>query len=109
MIINYYKLAKPGIILGNLITTTSAFILASRGSIDGWKLLWALLGLSLIIGSACAFNNYIDREADEKMARTRGRALPARLISIRNAVIFAALLAPAGVLVLALMSIRTAE
>ena len=34
MIRTYYLLTKPGIIIGNLITTTAGFALASKGHFD---------------------------------------------------------------------------
>lgn len=102
--INYYLLTKPGIIAGNLITLGAGFVLASKGKIDFWLFLETLLGLAFIIASACVFNNYIDRHLDQRMERTKGRALAKGLISGRNAIAFAFLLGGIGALVLTLFT-----
>jgi protoheme IX farnesyltransferase len=102
MIRTYYLLTKPGIIFGNLITTASAFILASRGHFDFLLFLATMAGLGLIIASACVFNNYIDRNSDKKMARTKNRPLVKGLISGENAIAFAIFLGLGGILILAL-------
>lgn len=86
--INYYLITKPGIVFGNLVTVSAGFLLASRGSVD-FKLFFAtLFGLCFIMASACVFNNYIDRRVDEKMERTKNRALVKGMISARNAITF---------------------
>ncbi len=93
----YFLLAKPGIIMGNAITTAGGFALASRGCFNALLFLATLIGISLMIGSACVFNNYIDRELDQKMARTKNRALATGSISTQNAMVFATLLGVLGV------------
>ncbi|MEC7838795.1 MAG: heme o synthase [Chlamydiota bacterium] len=94
--INYYLIMKPGIILGNLITFAAGFLLASKGIIN-MKLFFAtLLGLAFIIAAACIFNNYIDRNLDKKMQRTRDRALATQKIKASNAIALAILLAFLG-------------
>jgi protoheme IX farnesyltransferase len=98
--INYYLLTKPGIILGNLITVAAGFLLASKGSMDIELFLATLIGLAFIIASACVFNNYIDRQVDQKMERTKKRALAAGLISGTHAIIFAIALGILGNLIL---------
>jgi len=97
----YYSLTKPGIIYGNLLTAAGGFLLASTGRINYWLFLATLAGVSLVIASACVCNNYIDREIDKKMARTKQRALVNGLISDRSAIIYASCLGVAGVVVLA--------
>lgn len=89
-------LTKPGIILGNLITTAAGFALASKGHIDYGLFLVTLIGLCLIIASAGVFNNYIDRAIDAKMERTKNRALVTGKISSYNALMFATLLGCIG-------------
>ena len=101
MIKTYYLLTKPGILFGNLITTAGAFILASRGHIDFLLFLATAAGLFFVIASACVFNNYIDREADSKMARTKNRALVTGLITTKKAIWFAIVLGVIGVIILA--------
>lgn len=96
----YYRLTKPGIIRGNILTAAAGFFLASRGIIDVPLLLAMLGGLSLIIASACVFNNYIDRDIDKKMKRTKNRALVSGAISPRNALIFAYSLGVIGAYIL---------
>ncbi|MBS0651489.1 MAG: protoheme IX farnesyltransferase [Verrucomicrobia bacterium] len=101
---SYCLLAKPGIILGNVITTAGGFALASKGHIDFLLFLATMIGLSCVIGSACAFNNYIDRESDRKMSRTKNRPLARGEISVRKALIFAVVLCAVGVAVLGMFT-----
>ena len=97
---DYYELTKPGIIYGNLITAIGGFLLASKDHVDISLLIFTLLGTSLIIGSACVFNNYIDRGIDVKMDRTKNRALVSGLIKPFNALIFGAVIGLVGLLIL---------
>ncbi|MDR3642282.1 MAG: heme o synthase [Candidatus Doudnabacteria bacterium] len=100
MLRNYYALTKPGIIYGNAITAAAGFFLAAKGEID-WKLmLMMLVGLSLVIASGCVFNNYMDRDIDGRMERTKNRALPSGAVSPKAAIIFAGLLLFLGVIAL---------
>ena len=87
--------------MGNAITAAGGFFLASRGNIDLACLGYMLLGLSLTMASGCVFNNYIDRAIDEKMTRTKNRALVKGEISSRNALVFATFLLIAGSIILA--------
>ena len=97
----YIALMKPGIIMGNGITAVGGFALASRGHFDFWLFVAMFFGLSFIIGSACAFNNYIDRDADKKMGRTQNRALAKGTLPHRNALFFASFIGLLGTLLLA--------
>ncbi|WP_041286093.1 heme o synthase [Desulfomonile tiedjei] len=97
---NYVLVAKPGIVLGNLISAAAGFFLASRGRVDVGTLLATLIGISLVVGSGCIFNNCIDREIDRKMIRTRNRALARGLISLKAAVLYATVLGIAGMAML---------
>lgn len=99
---DYYYLTKPGIIYGNLFTAAAGFLFACRWHVNFGLFIATLAGIALVIGSACVFNNYIDRNLDRKMDRTKGRALAAGRISVPNALIYAAMLGAGGFLVLAL-------
>lgn len=96
----YYQLTKPGIIYGNLLTAIAGFMLAAHGHIQLGLLLAMVTGLAAIIGSACVYNNFIDRDIDKRMARTRTRALAAGRISGRNALLFATILLCLGIVIL---------
>lgn len=98
--INYYLLTKPGIILGNLITVATGFLLASKGNIDLTLFLTTLIGLGFIIASACIFNNYIDRFTDRKMNRTKTRPLATGVVSVRYAILLAMSLGILGGMIL---------
>lgn len=87
--------------MGNVITTAAGFFLASKGLINWSVFLAALVGVILVVASACVFNNYLDREADKKMERTKNRPLVTGLIKGKNAIFFAAFLGVVGVVFLA--------
>lgn len=76
----YLQVTKPGIIFGNLISVIGGFLLASKGHIDYPLFVWTLLGVSTVVASGCVFNNYIDRDIDRKMERTKNRVLVKGLI-----------------------------
>ena len=88
----YYYLTKPGIIRGNLITTTAGFLLASKNHIAVGLLFATLAGLGLIIAAACVSNNILDIGIDKKMARTAKRSLVSGEITVRSALVYAAIL-----------------
>ena len=93
---SYYRLTKPGIIYGNALMFAAGFFLGSWGGIN-WPLFFvALLGLSLVMASACVFNNYADRDLDKKMERTKTRALASGTISLNAAYIYGLVLAFLG-------------
>jgi protoheme IX farnesyltransferase len=96
----YSMLTKPGIILGNLITTAGGFAFASQEHFSGRLFFLTLIGLGLTIASACVFNNYMDRHADAKMARTRQRAFVQGTVSVPLALSLALLMGLLGVFLL---------
>jgi protoheme IX farnesyltransferase len=67
-------------------------------------LLGFLLGTSCIIASSCVFNNYIDRDIDKVMERTKNRPLVSGSINGRNALVFAVTLGTVGYVLLALLT-----
>lgn len=53
-----------------------------------WYLLLFLIGAVLMRGAGCTYNDLVDEEIDNKVARTRSRPLPSGRISRRDAKIF---------------------
>lgn len=98
--INYYLLTKPGIVFGNLVTVAAGFFLASKGLFNPLLFLATLLGLALVMASACVCNNLIDRPLDKKMERTRNRPLVTGLIPGNHAIVYAICLGILGFLTL---------
>lgn len=97
----YYWLAKPGIVYGNILTTAGGFLFAADGHIKIGLLLVALSGTGLVIASACVFNNYIDRDIDSKMERTKKRASVSGKVPVLNAMAYATALGLIGFGILA--------
>ena len=80
-----------------------ALWLSARGW-PNWTVVWIfVLGTVLMRSAGCALNDYADRDFDRHVARTRDRPLAAGLISPKEALAVAAVLAAAAfVLVLRL-------
>ena len=103
----YVALTKPRIIELLLITTVPAMVLATRDlpGVDwidwGWLVAWTLVGGTLAAGSANAINQYLDRDIDLLMTRTRRRPLPAHAVEPEQAVVFGIVL---GVIAIALLA-----
>ncbi|OUL83408.1 heme o synthase [Paraburkholderia hospita] len=97
---SYLKLTKPGIVLGNMVSLSGGYFLASRSTIDWLQFVLVLLSVALVIGSGCAVNNVVDRDIDALMARTRTRPMVSGDIPTQAALLFAGLLAVAGFILL---------
>jgi len=100
----YYSLTKPGVLYGNVITAAAGFLLASRGRIDWWLFLALLVGMTLVIASACVLNNFLDQDIDSKMERTKKRAIVAGEVKGSGAVIFSIVLGALGLATLILFT-----
>lgn len=107
---HYYELMKSGLVFGNLVATIAGFLLGAYvvGAGMTWMLvgplLAAIVGLGLVMASGCVFNNYIDRDIDAKMERTKHRALVTERIAAGNALIFGAVVGIVGFLTLAVFT-----
>ncbi|HBH7051803.1 TPA: protoheme IX farnesyltransferase [Morganella morganii] len=100
MMKQYLQVTKPGIIFGNLISVVGGFLLASKGDIDYPLFIATLLGVSLVVASGCVFNNYIDRDIDSVMERTKNRPLVRGLIDPKISLVYASVLGIAGMVML---------
>lgn len=69
-------LAKPRLATLVLCTTAGGLWLAP-GHRDGLSAVVLLLGTALVVGAANALNNFLERDVDALMRRTRDRPLPA--------------------------------
>lgn len=101
---NYYSLTKPGVLYGNVLTAVAGFLLAANGRFDLGLFLALLFGITFVIGSACALNNYLDKDIDSIMERTQKRAVPSGAIKGYRAVLFSAVLGIVGIALLALFT-----
>ena len=85
----YVHLTKPRIITLLLITTVPAMVLAAKGLPSLWLIVATLIGGMLTAGSANAFNQYLERDIDEQMQRTKSRPLPSHAVAATPALVFA--------------------
>jgi heme o synthase len=84
----YVGLTKPRIIELLLLTTVPVMFLAQRGVPPLWLVVATVLGGTLSAGSANTLNCVYDADIDERMRRTRRRALPRHVVSRRAALVF---------------------
>lgn len=85
-----------------VITTAVGVAVASPGAVDLSLLLVTVLGTSLAAGGANGLNQWIERDLDARMERTKGRPLPAGRMSPRVGLGIALTAAVAGPVLLAL-------
>jgi protoheme IX farnesyltransferase len=92
-------LTKPRIISLLLVTTVAPMYAA--GSPTWWQVAVVLLGGYLMAGGANAVNMYLDRDIDDRMARTRLRPIPSGRMSATAVIAFGVAIATAATWLLA--------
>ena len=73
---DYVSLTKPGVVAMVLITTFVGYHLGADGALDPLRVLDTLIATALAAGGTLALNQYLERDLDGLMARTRLRPLP---------------------------------
>ncbi len=98
----YYSLIKPRMVFANALAVAGGFFLASKEHFSYNLFFAALVGISFVIAGGCVLNNYIDRDIDKIMDRTKTRALPMGAVSGQNVVIYGVSLTIFGIIILVL-------
>ncbi|HMI32402.1 MAG TPA: UbiA family prenyltransferase, partial [Candidatus Limnocylindrales bacterium] len=87
---SYIQLTKPRIVLLVLVTALAALVVEGSLLRQPGRFLLVLLAITMVAGSANAFNQYFERDLDALMARTRTRRpLPLQHVTAGNALCFA--------------------
>jgi protoheme IX farnesyltransferase len=94
-------LSKPRITVMVVLMTAAGYFLGAKTIDPLGTFLCTLLGTALSSGGAAALNNYLERDCDLKMNRTKTRPIPAGLVSPAEALSFGLVLTLLGVSLLA--------
>lgn len=97
------ELTKPRITFMVVLTAAAGFALASKYGLDLRRFFWTSLGIAFLSSGISALNQYMERDLDGLMKRTKMRPLPSRRIDSRPAFIFGAVLSVGGLALLAAM------
>jgi protoheme IX farnesyltransferase len=100
---DYLELAKPKIMLMELVTVVAAAVMASSDVPDFRLLAHAVFGTFLVAAGASAWNQWLEPHTDALMDRTADRPLPAARLTSREVVLSGTAAAVAGVIYLALL------
>jgi len=98
----YYELTKPGIAGYVMVTAGVSAFVASRGTLGIALALNVILGTGLATGGALALNQYVERDFDAIMFRTRGRPIPSGRVTPTSAWIFGSALLMIGIFYVAI-------
>ena len=99
---DFVLLMKPRIVMMVLLTTFAGFYLGVSGTPDYAVLLQVLTGTALAAGGTLALNQFLERDIDARMVRTRLRPLPAGRLQPTEALLFGLLILVTGLLYLAI-------
>src|SRR5205809_3306427 len=91
------ELTKPRITSLVLLTTLVGFYMGSRVGVNVLLLFHTIVGTGLVASGASALNEYLERDLDARMIRTRNRPLPDGRLLPAEAFIFSAVISIAGV------------
>lgn len=102
LVADYLALTKPRLVLMVAVTTAVGYYLGAGASFNAAAFAHTLLGTVLAAAGALALNQYLERDLDARMARTRQRPLAAGRLSLLPALAFGTLLTIVGLVVLSL-------
>ena len=97
----YADITRPRVLALVVFTGLPALLLGRDTLPDPWTAFWVLAGTAAIGGASSAFNAFIERDADARMARTRRRPLPAASVVPSVVLAYGALLTVVGTAMIA--------
>jgi heme o synthase len=100
---DYLALTKPRVVVMVLITTCVGFYLATPGWLNWLLLCHTLLGVALASGGTLALNQYLERDLDARMLRTKERPLPEGRLQPGEALGFGVAITASGLIYLTLL------
>ena len=92
-----FELTKPRITFLVLITTLVGFYMGSGDSLGFMLLFHTIIGTALVASGASALNQYVERDLDARMTRTRNRPLPDGRLQPNDALLFSSIIAVLGI------------
>jgi protoheme IX farnesyltransferase len=104
---DFVTLAKPRITTSVVITAAAGLFLANRAGglvepITTTTVLSTLFGTALIVSGANTLNQYVEREVDKRMERTKNRPLPTGRLAPKHALWFGLAVSALAIPVLAI-------
>jgi protoheme IX farnesyltransferase len=99
---DFFELTKPRIVLMVLVTAFVGFYVGSEPVANYVELLHMLVGTALAAGGTLALNQYLERDTDAMMMRTRHRPLPDGRVQAAEALWFGSMVTLAGLAYLVL-------
>ena len=97
---DYMEFIKPRLVVMILITTAAGFYLGAQHAVDWLLCLHTLVGAGLTAAGVLGLNQYLERDVDAQMKRTRERPLPDGRMNPLEALIIGATLTSSGMLYL---------
>ena len=97
---DYIELIKPRLVVMILITTAAGFYLGAQQTVDWLLCLHTLIGAGLTAAGVLGLNQYLERDVDAQMKRTRDRPLPDGRMNPLEALVVGAALTGSGMLYL---------
>jgi len=94
---DYFELTKPRITFMVLFATVVGFYMGSGENLQTLLLINTIVGTALVAAGASSFNQYLERDLDARMARTRNRPIPDGRLSPADALAFSIAISIAGV------------
>ena len=101
MLADLLALTKPRVVLMVLVTAVVGYYVGLAGPADWWRIVHLLIGTMLAAGGTLALNQYVERDVDALMDRTRMRPLPEGRLAPLEALLFGIAITLGGVMYLA--------
>ena len=93
---DYIEMCKPRVVLLMLLCALVGMFLATPGMVPIDIIVFGLVGIALVAGSAAVVNHIADAHIDSRMARTQARPVATGRVSAQQAIVFAAVTGVVG-------------
>ncbi len=97
---DYLEMTKPRVVLLMLLCALVGMFLAVPGMVPVDVLVFGLVGIALVAGSAAVVNHIADAQIDARMARTQARPVATGRVGLLQGLLFSAVLGVSGMVVL---------